>query len=248
MELLLLHRQLELYRPRIGSETATLNANIAKDSIVMARSWLTRRLSWTHRRARNSREHKRLRTFEQLGERITPAASAFFTFETGELTIVGDAADNTIVVSSDPGGIIQVNGGGIQVLGEIPTVANTARVRISGLAGNDTLSLDEANGALPPAEISGGAGNDTLIGGSGGDILTGGSGDDQVFGNAGNDRLIWNNGDGSDLNEGGAGVDTIEITGGDVDEAFLATVVDDSILFQRVDPAPFRSSSELPRT
>ena len=205
----------------------------------MARSWLTRRLSWTHRRARNSREHKRLRTFEQLGERITPAASAFFTFETGELTIVGDAADNTIVVSSDPGGIIQVNGGGIQVLGEIPTVANTARVRISGLAGNDTLSLDEANGALPPAEISGGAGNDTLIGGSGGDILTGGSGDDQVFGNAGNDRLIWNNGDGSDLNEGGAGVDTIEITGGDVDEAFLATVVDDSILFQRVDPAPF---------
>jgi Ca2+-binding RTX toxin-like protein len=166
-------------------------------------------------------------------------ASAFFTVETGELTIVGDAADNTIVVSRDPAGVIRVNGGGIQVLGEIPTVANTVRMRISGQAGNDILSLDEANGTLPPVEISGGAGNDTLIGGSGADILTGGSGDDQVFGNAGNDRSIWSSGDGSDLIEGGAGVDTIEINGGDAGEAFLATSVDDRILFERIDPSPF---------
>ena len=51
--------------------------------------------------------------------------------------------------------------------------------------------------------------------------------------------MIWNPGDGSDLNEGGTGIDTVEVNGGNGTEAFLATVVNDHILFERVDPAPF---------
>jgi Ca2+-binding RTX toxin-like protein len=84
----------------------------------------------------------------------------------------------------------------VPVQGGTPTVANTALIQVFGQAGNHTISLDEANGALPAALLFGGAGNDVLTGGSGddqlfggagNDVLTGGDGDDQVFGEAGND-------------------------------------------------------------
>jgi Ca2+-binding RTX toxin-like protein len=134
------------------------------------------------------------------------------------------------------------------------------------LAGNDTIALSEANGALPAAMLFGGAGIDILTGGSGGDLLfggvgndtllgkggtdllfggagndamTGGTGDDQVFGEADNDRMVWNPGEGTDLNEGGAGVDTTEVNGGNGDEAFSTTANGTRVRFDRVSPAPF---------
>ena len=100
-----------------------------------------------------------------------------------------------------------------------PTVANTTLIQVFGQGGNDTITLDESNGALPAANLFGGDGNDILTGGSGNDMLfgqagndillgkggndflfggdgndtlTGGDGDDQMFGQAGNDRMIWN--------------------------------------------------------
>jgi Ca2+-binding RTX toxin-like protein len=148
--------------------------------------------------------------------------------------IVGDALDNTITVSRDATGFIQVNGGTVHVVGGTPTVANTTHLQISGLGGNDTISLDEANGSLPPAEILGGDGNDTLVGGSGSDVLTGGPGVDQVFGEAGNDRIIWNFGDGSDTVEGGAGTDTVEANGSNGPDALQATAVDDPAVDDRI--------------
>ena len=54
-----------------------------------------------------------------------------------------------------------------------------------GLAGNDTITLSEVNGALPLANLFGGGGND---------VLTGGSGNDQLFGQAGNDTLLGKGG------------------------------------------------------
>jgi Ca2+-binding RTX toxin-like protein len=182
------------------------------------------------------------------------------------LTVLGDNADNTIEVSRNAGGDLMVNGGAVKIFGGSPTAANTKGIQIFGLGGNDRLSLNETNGALPRASLFGGNGNDTLIGaaaadflfgqagndtllgnggldflfgGAGDDVMTGGAGNDQVFGQAGNDRMIWNPGDGSDLNEGGAGSDTVEVNGGNVAEAFLATALNDRILFERIDPAPF---------
>jgi len=73
----------------------------------------------------------------------------------------------------------------VRVLGGRPTVANVKTVEIFGLGGNDTLTLDETNGALPKAILYGGAGNDTLTGGSGNDLL---------FGEAGNDTLLGKGG------------------------------------------------------
>jgi Ca2+-binding RTX toxin-like protein len=203
---------------------------------------------------------------EPLGERIAPAVTATFSASTGQLTIMGDNLDNTIEVTRNGAGKLLVNGGAVAVKGGNATVANTTLIQIFGLGGNDTLSLNESNGALPRANIFGGAGNDDITGGSGNDmlfgqsgndtlfgkggfdflfggsendILVGGDGDDQVFGESGDDRMVWNPGDDTDLNEGGAGIDTVEVNGGGGAEVFTTTANGTRVRFDRLDPAPF---------
>ena len=183
----------------------------------------------------------------------------------GRLTVIGDELDNNVAVSRDLAGAMQVNGGAVELDGA-PNITNTAEVQVFGLAGNDVITLDETNGALPKAELFGGDGNDTVQGGSGADqifgqngndtllgrggidlmfggagddVLTGGTGDDQMFGQGGNDRMIWNPGDASDLMEGGDGIDTAEINGGGAAETFTIVANGDRVRFDRVDPAPF---------
>jgi Ca2+-binding RTX toxin-like protein len=194
------------------------------------------------------------------------AVTAFFNPSTGQLTVFGDALDNNIIVSRDAAGKILINGGAVTVLGGTATVANTALISVFGQAGNDAITLDESNGALPAAQLFGGAGNDVLTGGSGADMLfgqsgndtllgkggndflfggadndtlTGGDGDDQVFGESGNDRMVWNPGDDTDLNEGGANTDTTEVNGGNGAEVFTVTANGARVRFDRLDPAPF---------
>ncbi len=203
---------------------------------------------------------------EPLSDRVLPSVSAIFVSGAKLLSVFGDSHDNNIVISRDAAGKILVNGGAVNIPGGTPTVANTTRIQVFGLSGNDSLSLDEANGALPSASLFGGAGNDTLMGGSGNDQLfgqagndallgkggndflfggagndnlTGGTGDDQVFGESGDDRMIWNPGEGTDLNEGGAGTDTVEVNGGNGAETFTATANGTRVRFDRVTPAPF---------
>jgi Ca2+-binding RTX toxin-like protein len=206
------------------------------------------------------------KTFEQLEARDVPAVIATFTASSGLLSVFGDSLDNNVSVSRNAAGQILVNGGAVAVVGGTPTVANTALIQVFGQGGNDTVTLNEANGALPRANLFGGTGNDTLIGGSGGDMLfgqagndnlqgkggfdflfggtendtlTGGDADDQVFGEAGDDRMVWNPGDDTDLNEGGAGNDTVEVNGGNGTEQFTVTANGTRVRFDRLDPAPF---------
>ena len=194
------------------------------------------------------------------------AIKANFSAATGFLSVTGDNADNTIITSRDAAGNILINGGAVPVDGGTPTVANTTTIAVAGQGGNDTIALDEANGALPSAQLFGGNGNDVLTGGSsadqlfgqngndtllgkggddqlfggdGNDVLTGGAGSDQVFGEAGNDRMIWNPGDGSDLLEGGDGTDTAEVNGGNGAENFTITANGSRVRFDRISPAPF---------
>jgi Ca2+-binding RTX toxin-like protein len=192
--------------------------------------------------------------------------TAVFVSTAGVLSVIGTSQNDSIVVSRDAAGTLLVNGGSVAIQGPRATVANTRLVELFGLEGNDTLTLNEANGALPGALLFGGDGNDTLTGGSGADqlfgqagndtllgkggndllfggadndVLTGGGGDDQVFGESGNDRIIWNPGDGTDLDEGGDGTDTIEVNGGNGAEVFTATPNGTRVRFDRVSPAPF---------
>ncbi len=223
---------------------------------------------WSARRAptRQRRPGRFVSGFETLEPRLMLSVSAFFVPQAGILTVLGDGLNNTIEVSRDAAGTILVNGGAVAIQGGTPTVANTSLIQGFGLGGHDTIALNEANGALPQANLFGGAGNDTLTGGSGGDqlfgqsgndtllgkggfdflfggadndTLTGGDGDDQVFGESGNDRMIWNPGDDTDLNEGGAGTDTTEVNGGNGAEVFTATANGARVRFDRLNPAPF---------
>ena len=178
------------------------------------------------------------------------SAATTATFSSGVLSIFGDNANNHMEISRNAAGAILINGGAVSVQGGTPTVANTSLIQVFGQGGNDVISLNEANGALPRTNLFGGIGNDTLTGGSDADILfgqagndsllgrggldllfggsendslTGGDGDDQAFGESGNDRMIWNPGDDTDLKEGGGGVDTVQVNGGNGNEQFTAT-------------------------
>jgi Ca2+-binding RTX toxin-like protein len=194
------------------------------------------------------------------------AITSNFIPGTGVLTASGDSGNNTVSFSRDAAGNLLVNGGAVAIAGGKATVADTGLIQGFGLNGNDTIALDETNGALPGADLFGGAGNDTLTGGSGADelfgqdgndtlfgkggddllfggagndTLTGGAGNDQVFGQDGNDLMIWNPGDGSDVFEGGDGTDTAQINGGNASETFTISANGSRVLFSRVDPAPF---------
>jgi len=192
--------------------------------------------------------------------------TSVFNSIAGQLTTFGDAQDNNIEFGRDAAGVILVNDGAVATLGGTPTVANTSLIQAFGQGGNDVITLNESTGALPNANLFGGAGNDVLTGGSGSDqlfgqdgndtllgksgfdllfggdgndTLTGGDADDQMFGQGGNDRMIWNPGDDSDLMEGGDGLDVAEVNGGNGSEQFTATANGDRVRFDRVIPAPF---------
>src|ERR687891_505732 len=77
------------------------------------------------------------------------ATTATFNPNAGQLTVTGDSLDNSIAVSRDAAGKILVNGGAVSVIGGTATVANTALVQVFGLGGNDTITFNEASGALP---------------------------------------------------------------------------------------------------
>src|SRR4051812_11963788 len=117
------------------------------------------------------------------------AISSSFDPNTGVLTTTGDDVDNTITTSRNAAGTILVNGGAVPIVGGAATVANTSLITAFGQGGNDTIALDESNGALPAAFLVGGDGNDVMTGGSGGDQLIGGSGNDTLLGKGGNDFL-----------------------------------------------------------
>jgi hypothetical protein len=156
----------------------------------MALSLLNQLLKKTFRQVsprvrRNPYAGRFLPAVEPLAERILPAVTASFIPSTGILTVFGDSLDNTIVVSRDAAGKILVNGRAVSVHGGTATVANTSLIQIFGQDGNDRITLNEANGALPAANLFGGAGND---------VLTGGSGNDLLFGQAGNDTLLGKGG------------------------------------------------------
>ncbi|MFO0814052.1 MAG: calcium-binding protein [Gemmatales bacterium] len=224
---------------------------------LFSKKTTTRTNSWPHRPRLNF-------ALEALEDRSLPAVTA--TFSAGMLSVFGDNLNNNIEVSRNAAGNILVNGGAVTIRGGTPTVANVSLIQVFGQEGHDTITLNEANGALPRANLFGGKGNDVLTGGSGNDLLfgqagndtllgkggfdflfggtendtlTGGDGDDQVFGEAGKDRMIWNPGDDTDLNEGGDGIDTVEVNGGNGTEQFTTTANGTRVRFDRLNPAPF---------
>lgn len=87
-------------------------------------------------------------------------------FSGGILKASGDRLDDSITFSSDLAGNLVVNGGAVPIKGTTPTTTNTSEIQAQGSGGNDTITIDETNGPMPSATLSGGAGDDTLIGGA----------------------------------------------------------------------------------
>ena len=215
----------------------------------------------TRRRQSAALSCRALRTVERLEERCLLAVTASFSPAGGLLTVNGDNFDNNIEISRAANGQILVNDGEVAIVGGIPTINNTQVILASGLDGNDSIVLNEFQGALPAATILGGDGNDTLIGGAGkdtilggadNDLIRGGTNEDRLFGGSGNDTilgdrgndtvqgqsgidlLIWNNGDGSDTMEGGADNDFVQVNGANgAGDDFSIDPNGDRVRFQR---------------
>src|SRR5262245_731420 len=103
----------------------------------MLLSWISRMFNRKSRPVSRSGRRQTYRrrfvpTFEPLGERIVPAITASFSPGTSILSVVGDAQNNTIVVSRDVAGQLLVNGGAVAIQGGAATVANTALIKIFG--------------------------------------------------------------------------------------------------------------------
>jgi Ca2+-binding RTX toxin-like protein len=180
--------------------------------------------------------------FESLEPRLLLSVSAVFVPQVGLLTALGDGQDDTIEISRDAAGNILVNDGAVTIAGGTPTVANTSLIELFGRDGSDTLEFDETNGALPRANMFGGAGADSLRSGSGADMLFGQAGDDFADGNRGNDQAFldagddvfqWDPGDGSDVVEGQAGTDTLLFNGSGADETFDVSANGERVRFFR---------------
>ena len=75
------------------------------------------------------------------------STTSVFSPVTGQLTIFGDSANNGVVISRDKSGRILINNGQVKTIGGDPTVANTNEIDIFGQGGNDTITVDESNGA-----------------------------------------------------------------------------------------------------
>src|SRR4051812_8801718 len=68
------------------------------------------------------------------GTATSAQAAVTSTLGNGVLSISGDSLDNTIAVSRDAAGTILVNGGAVVTTGGTPTVANTTKIQVFGLA------------------------------------------------------------------------------------------------------------------
>lgn len=116
------------------------------------------------------------------------------------------------------------NGSTVAFVGQIANFED-----LTGGAGNDTLVGNSGhnllNGGGGDDNLAGGDGNDTILGGAGNDTLNGQAGDDQLLGQAGHDLL--SGGNGRDRLDGGEGNDS---TAGQSDsDTILIGQGDDSI-------------------
>ncbi len=146
---------------------------------------------------------------------IPAAANAAVTgtVDAGNGTLVGDAANDTILIGKD-GGLLTHNAiAGLESATDfdsdpgVQTLPDTATLTIDGGGGDDI--------------IVGGPNLDTIKGGEGDDRLAGGpnsTGIESIEGGAGNDVMIWNNGDGDDSDVGGAGIDETQFNNGTADD------------------------------
>jgi hypothetical protein len=118
-------------------------------------------------------------------------------------------------------------------------------INVSTAKGDDSVRIDDANGAFTDSiqtTIDGGDGADSLNGGlgaesfegdDGNDTVVGGKGDDTADLGGGNDTFRWDPGDGSDMLDGQDGSDTMLFNGAAADEDVTLTANGERLTFFR---------------
>jgi Ca2+-binding RTX toxin-like protein len=151
-------------------------------------------------------------------------------------TLTGDAAADTIIISTNAG-LLQHNLGTATGFASASDFDSTVAGDQTLTSAAGTLTIDAGAG---DDVVVGGPNADHLIGGDGNDRITGFTGNDDVDGGNGNDVMIWNNGDGSDTNDGDAGADESLITGRNTtDDMTVANNGAGRVLFTRAAPGGF---------
>jgi Ca2+-binding RTX toxin-like protein len=120
-----------------------------------------------------------------------------------EINNVSETANVTITYTTPTNGTIS---GGIKTGS---TIREVERILLYSGSGNDNINVSAANATsfLHPAEIYGGAGNDTITTGTGTDLLSGEAGNDLLIAAVGSDQLYG--GSGSDTLVGGDDADIL---------------------------------------
>lgn len=170
---------------------------------------------------------------DKLEAREVPAVMAFFNTDT--LTVLGDGAENNIVVSADASGNVQVtnNGTAVGITSTIGTPNKTSlkSITVDARGGSDSIVIDRSVNVLDSAGKLASSPNGTLLGGSGNDtirVLSGGFvggvvgnpivGNFTYFGGSGDDFL--DSGFGNDTLFGEGGNDTLRWLPGTLVDAF----------------------------
>jgi Ca2+-binding RTX toxin-like protein len=88
--------------------------------------------------------------------------SATFASATGVLTVSGDDASNTIVISKGDGGRVLVNDGSVSIQGGTPSINNTSLIQVLGQGGSDRIVLEQGRDGFASIQVDGGDGEDVL--------------------------------------------------------------------------------------
>lgn len=140
----------------------------------------------------------------------------------GVLRFDGDANANTMQVTlNEATQMIDVRLDGDPA--ESFAVAQVQRLEVSGLDGNDNISIDDD--LTIPASVNGGLGNDTIASGGGNDTIRGAEGNDFINAGLGDDSVLG--GEGNDTIKGRGGAD--EIDGGNGDDSLAGTTGNDTL-------------------
>jgi Ca2+-binding RTX toxin-like protein len=165
----------------------------------------------------------------------------------GRLVLTGNAASDQLALRLQAGvpTVLQVDVGNNGSANFSFARSLFDRILVRAGAGNDTVVIDQVNGAFTTEEattLNGESGNDALAGGSGSEILIGGPGRDTLDGNAGDDTLHlgdgndtarWDPGDGNEVINGLDGVDTLDFNGSGASELVNLTADGQRLRFFR---------------
>jgi len=194
---------------------------------MLLTSWLKSfraRLWWFGRRKTKRRKRpQRLHSYLQPLETRVLLSGVTHQLQGTTLSVNGTANDDQITVFAQNNTICIADGQDVIETGIAVSAVTT--IRVHGLDGNDTLTVDTNLGSVV-SDMYGDSGNDTLTagnghdylyGGDGNDTLTGGLGNDRLYGQAGVDALYGNEGndllyivDNVDSLNGGAGTDVAD--------------------------------------